>query len=150
LANIGSDVALGNIASPYLTGISSMAEGVRLGNIESKNIASSADDVITINSEKSPKTPIGRKGNPLEVTPKTNQPTIIDNQPYSGHALDQMQSDGIMPTVVKNITNTIKPTSGNKPGTFVYYDPINNVSVVTNAKTNNVMTVSRGQLKQGD
>ncbi|MBN1281840.1 MAG: hypothetical protein JW985_02620, partial [Alphaproteobacteria bacterium] len=28
LANIGSDVALGNIASPYLTGISSMAEGV--------------------------------------------------------------------------------------------------------------------------
>lgn len=36
LANMGSNVALGNVASPYLTGLSSMAESVKLGNAEAK------------------------------------------------------------------------------------------------------------------
>ena len=67
-------------------------------------------------------TPIGRRGNPLEVKPGTNLPSTIGGRNYTGHALDQMQSRGIMPSAVEDaIKNSLKITPGNTPGTFVRF-----------------------------
>jgi Domain of unknown function (DUF4258) len=38
----------------------------------------------------------------MEVAPGTNKPTTINGIDYSGHALDQMQERGLVPSVVQN------------------------------------------------
>jgi RHS repeat-associated protein len=81
-----------------------------------------------------PSTPVGRSGNPLgSVAP--NQPTTIGGRPFSGHAIDQMQARGIPPSVVENTIQHGRPFPGNTPGTTGYYDPVNNVRVITNSTT---------------
>ncbi len=62
---------------------------------------------------------------------------------FSGHALDQMQNRGIMPSVVDNtiMTGTTFPT---KPGTVRHFDPVNKIRVITNAENGTVVTVIRG------
>jgi hypothetical protein len=90
-----------------------------------------------------PSTPVGRSGNPLgSVAP--NQPTTIGGRPFSGHAIDQMQVRGIPPSVVENTIQHGRPFPGNTPGTTGYYDPVNNVRVITNSTTGNVVTVIPG------
>ncbi|MDI3438489.1 DUF4258 domain-containing protein [Erwinia sp. V90_4] len=73
----------------------------------------------------------------------SNSPTIINERSYSAHAIDRMQGRGIPPSAVENAikTGTIYPT---KPGTTGYYDPENNVRVITNTKSGNVVTVLPG------
>jgi RHS repeat-associated protein len=74
--------------------------------------------------------------------PVRNQATNISNRSYSGHSLDRMQDRGIVPSVVQNtIDNGVATPS--RGGTTVYYDAMNNVSVVTNAQ-GTVVTVSYG------
>ncbi|WP_232428416.1 DUF4258 domain-containing protein [Burkholderia ubonensis] len=53
-----------------------------------------------------PSTPTGQGGSPMDVKPGTNSPATIGGISYSGHALDEMQSDGIVPSVVKNAIET--------------------------------------------
>ena len=67
----------------------------------------------------------------------------VNGRPYSGHAFDQMQNRGIMPSVVDNtIGNGVSfPT---KAGTSGFYDATNGVRVITNSETGNVITVIRG------
>ena len=90
-----------------------------------------------------PSTPVGRSGNPLgSVNP--NQPTTIGGRPFSGHAIDQMQARGIPPSVVENTIQNGRPFAGNTPGTTGYFDPVNNVVVITNSTTGNVITVRPG------
>lgn len=48
----------------------------------------------------SSKTPIERRGDPIRTL--GNTPTKINGRTYSGHALDLMQRDGVMPSVVEN------------------------------------------------
>ncbi len=96
---------------------------------------------------KNPSTPIGSKGYPLDVAPGTNTPGIVDGIKYTGHAFDQMQADGIMPSVVKDIIDNVEPIKGKNPGTNAYYSPTNNVTVITNAK-GEIVTVSRGEIRQ--
>jgi hypothetical protein len=72
-------------------------------------------------------TPIGRSGYPLRVSRGTNTPGSIGNLNYSGHAFDEMQSDGIMPSVVRHTVDTAAPISGKIPGTTVYLDGTNNI-----------------------
>jgi hypothetical protein len=55
-----------------------------------------------------------------------------------------MQARGIPPSVVENTIQHGQPYPGNTPGTTVYYDPVNNVRVVTNNTTGNVITVIPG------
>jgi filamentous hemagglutinin len=88
-------------------------------------------------------TPVGRSGNPLGGV-QPNAPTTIAGRPYSGHAIDQMQARGIPPSVVENTIQHGRPFPGNTPGTTGYYDPTNNVSVITNTTTRNVITVRPG------
>lgn len=113
------------------------------------HVAEKADDIADVAKTiiKDPSTPIGSKGHPLDVAPGTNTPGIVDGIKYTGHAFDQMQADGIMPSVVKDIIDNVKPTKGKYDGTNAYYNPTNNVTVITNAK-GEIVTVSRGEIKQ--
>ena len=90
--------------------------------------------------------PVGRKGSPMNAQPGRNKPDVIKGRPYTGHAQDRMQERGFVPSVVEN---TIRPENaigpGTAPGTTVYYDPVNNVSVVVNDFTGAVITAGHGR-----
>ncbi len=90
-------------------------------------------------------TPVGRKGNPLTVRPGTNQPTTINGREFSGHALDRMQEKGIPPSVVENTIQQGQSVPGKVPGTTAYYDPVNDMTVITDSKSGRVITVGFGK-----
>jgi hypothetical protein len=76
----------------------------------------------------------GRKGFELkneEYQPLRNEDAVIENREYSGHSLDDMQNRGIMPSVVENTIQNGIPSPDPIPGRMRFYDPENNVSVVT-------------------
>jgi hypothetical protein len=75
--------------------------------------------------------------------PIRNDPTTIGETDYSGHAIDRMQDRGVMPSVVQNTIDTGVATPS-RMGSTVYYDSVNNVSVVTNAN-GKVVTVKYGR-----
>jgi hypothetical protein len=87
--------------------------------------------------------PVGISGNPMIIQPGTNAPTTIDNIDYSGHAIDQMQGRGIPSSVVKNTIKNGQQFS-TRAGTTGYYEPVNNVRVITNSSTGRVITVIPG------
>ncbi|MGF6975214.1 filamentous hemagglutinin [Paraburkholderia sp. JPY465] len=92
---------------------------------------------------KSPSTPTGMNGSPMNVPRGTNAPTTINGLDYSGHSIDQMQGRGVPPSAVKNtIENGV--TYPTREGTTGYYDAANNLRVVTNSKTGLVVTVIPG------
>jgi hypothetical protein len=100
-----------------------------------------AEDVAGVD----PSTPTGQRGSPMDVPRGTNSPAVIDGTPFSGHALDEMQSDGIPPSVVSNTIDNGVPAAS-RDGATVFYDQENNVSVVR-ASNGNVVTVSYGDLR---
>lgn len=83
-------------------------------------------------------TPVGRRGNPLEVESRTNKPTTIDGRNYSGHAVDRMQGRGIPPSVIENTIQNGTQTAGNTQGTTV--SVLDNVTAITNSN-GDVITV---------
>ncbi|MGF1530570.1 MAG: DUF4258 domain-containing protein [Puniceicoccaceae bacterium] len=87
--------------------------------------------------------PVGRLGNPMNVPGPQNVRTTIGGREFSGHALDQMQGRGIMPSVVDNTIRqgTNFPT---RAGTTGFYDSVNNVRVIVNSETGRVVTVIPG------
>jgi RHS repeat-associated protein len=93
-----------------------------------------------------PRSPMGRRGQPTIMPPGTNQPAMIGNRLFTGHALDQMQSRGITPSVVLNTLETVKPTSGNTAGSLVFDDSNNGVRVVINpnGSIKTIITIPRG------
>ncbi|GGY20400.1 DUF4258 domain-containing protein [Paludibacterium paludis] len=89
---------------------------------------------------------LGRAGNELKNAPYQklrNEATQINGRDFSGHALDQMQNRGVMPSVVENAlsTGTQFPT---RAGTTGFYDAVDNVRVIVNSETGRVVTVIRG------
>jgi RHS repeat-associated protein len=99
--------------------------------------------------EPPPSTPVGSRGNEIQVPPgpgnaPTNTPTTIGGRDYSGHALDRMQERGYTPTVVENAISTGTASPGNSPGTTKYHDSVNNVSVIVDSGTGRVVTVRGG------
>jgi RHS repeat-associated protein len=94
----------------------------------------------------SPEIPTGSRGNKLH-TNTPNAPAVINGRSYSGHALDRMQQQGIMPSVVEEATlRTGVP--GKVPGTTSYYDNSNDLTVITDTSTGRVITVDYGLIKQ--
>jgi hypothetical protein len=84
---------------------------------------------------------------PAGVPPR-NDPATIDGVPYSGHALDQMQNRGLFPSVTgQAIQNGLQGLS-KVPDASVSYDPVNNVSVIQNNLTGNVITVLPGDRRK--
>lgn len=102
------------------------------GNVEiwHSTLAAEAGDV-------SAATPIGRSGQPLNVATAgdipANTPDTIAGRDYVGHALDSMQSRGIMPSIVENTIQQGVASPGNIAGRTVYFDSVNNVRVVTDS-----------------
>jgi RHS repeat-associated protein len=88
--------------------------------------------------------PQGRLGQPMDYEPGTNGPASIDGRDFTGHALDQMQGRGIPPSAVENTIQNGIPSPGNVPGRTVYYEPINNLSAVTDSSSGRVITVRQG------
>ncbi|MGS3448434.1 hemagglutinin repeat-containing protein [Klebsiella electrica] len=86
--------------------------------------------------------PTGRSGNPMN-TKGSNSPAVIGERTYSAHAVDRMQGRGVPPSAVEN---TIKAgvTYPTNPGTTGYYDSANNLRVIINSKTGDVVTVIPG------
>ena len=91
---------------------------------------------------------LGRLGNPLDnalYQPLRNNAAVISGREYAGHALDQMQNRGLMPSVIENTISqgTTFPT---KPGTGTtgFYDSVNRVRVITDSVSGRVVTVITG------
>jgi len=112
------------------------------------DVAEASKLINKASSEISAKTPIGSKGNPLNVIDGQNKPSIIGNRHYSGHSLDRMQKQGITPTTVENAMRPENVIQGKRPGTTAYYDSKNNITVIADTKTGTVVTVDFGRIKQ--
>lgn len=86
--------------------------------------------------------PTGRSGYPMNVL-GNNAPTVIGDYSYSAHAIDRMQGRGVPPSAIENTIKSgeLFPT---KAGTTGYYDSINNLRVIVNSNTGNVVTVIPG------
>ena len=131
-------LALANIAAQ--AGVASAVSGVLaeilLGAVGAKG-----------GGEISAATPIGAKGRLLTVPDGTNAPATIGGREFSGHALDRMQSQGMMPSAVEN---TIQGNSGagKEAGTTAHYDPVNNITVITNSESGRVVTSDYGYINQ--
>jgi len=74
---------------------------------------------ITLEHDLGAEDPVGRLGNPLNIQPGTNQQTTINGIDYTGHALDQMQGRGLMPSVVED-TITNGAVSAGRGGVSIY------------------------------
>ncbi|MDO3382376.1 RHS repeat-associated core domain-containing protein [Gilvimarinus algae] len=75
-----------------------------------------------------------------------NEMTTFNGTKFSGHALDQMQNRGIMPSVVLNVIRTGK-IFRTRAGTTGFYDAVNNIRVIIDSKTGKVITVIWGAPK---
>jgi hypothetical protein len=92
--------------------------------------------------------PIGdRTSRPAKVFKVGNEPTVIQSQRYCGHALDEMRTQGIMPSLVENTLRSGQRFNGYPPTREVFYDAANNLSVVVEKSTREIVTVSFGKLK---
>jgi len=100
-------------------------------------------DAIAITGT-SPTTPVGSMRNPLRVVPGSEAARNIGNRYFTGPALEGMHSNGIPSTVVEDAIATGQQEAGSLPGTTRYYQPTNNVSVVVDTKTQNVVEVHPG------
>jgi RHS repeat-associated protein len=88
----------------------------------------------------------GRKGVELKNTryQKTrNSNGEVGGRQYSGHAFDQMQNRGVMPSSVENAMKYGKSSPDPIKGRTRYFDADNNITVVSEAKK--VVTVMRGK-----
>ena len=98
---------------------------------------------VTDSDPPSLSSPTGRSGFPLEVPRGTNEPTTIGNTYFTGHALDEMQSDGITPSSVFDTIQNGNSYSGRYPGTLRFFSSSNNMTVITN-NSGAIVTVYRG------
>lgn len=87
--------------------------------------------------------PVGSTRSPMTVN-GSNFSGSIRTQNFSGHAFDRMQGRGLPPSVILNAIRTGTKTPGGSPNTTRHYDAVNNVTVVTNSITGNVITVRNG------
>jgi len=76
-----------------------------------------------------------------------NADGVLFGREFSGHAFDQMQNRGIMPSVVEQalVSGRSHPSSV-LAGRTIHHDPVNNVSVVTRAG-GAVVTVGYGRFR---
>lgn len=120
--------------------VASVAAGLGIGGFGVVNELNSLSRIVKSNTDAY--LPSGRLGNPMN-TLGANNPVTIGKYSYSAHAIDRMQGRGVPPSAVENAIKTgqLYPT---KAGTAGYYDSINNLRVIVNSNTGNVVTVIPG------
>ncbi|MEV5595680.1 pre-toxin TG domain-containing protein [Streptomyces sp. NPDC052496] len=77
-----------------------------------------------------------------------NSPTRIGGRSYTGHALDRMQGRGIMPSVVEDTIRNGETVPGKRANTSAHYNYTDGITVITDTKTGDVITVAGGIIKQ--
>jgi len=87
---------------------------------------------------------VGSRGRPLVVPRGNNTETMIGGRLYGGHSLDEMQSEGFVPSVVEDVIENGAP-SLQSSGRMAYHSPSNNVTVIT--ENGKVVTVTSGTVK---
>jgi filamentous hemagglutinin len=132
-------------APPLVTGGNTSGYGA--GNA---TLSSGGDNAEASNSGNSDASlPMGSKSNQFNqpknpaYQPTRNTPGAVDGTDYAGHAFDRMQDRGLTPSVIQNTIENGVPTPS-RGGTTVFYDSVNNVSVVTNSE-GKVITVKYGK-----
>jgi RHS repeat-associated protein len=125
-AVITEAVTQGVVAALLTKGIGSAAKAMS-GGEASTAVATEAEVTTGINAS----TPVGRLSSPMEIIPGTNTPETINGVEFSGHALDRMQSNGLVPSVVQDTLNNGAPGPGNTPGTATL--TTNQLKVVINS-----------------
>jgi hypothetical protein len=91
----------------------------------------------------SPSTPVGRRGSPADVEPGTNAGgATIGGRRYTGHALDQMQGRGAVPSVVEDTIRNGTQSPGNLPNTIKH--STSQMDVVTNPNGDVITVIVRG------
>jgi RHS repeat-associated protein len=136
----------GHVHNPQLIGaamLSGVVSGGVLGGVGYGIRRWSSTRVGAAKRTPPPSTPVGRRGSPLRVPPGTNVSTTIGGRRFTGHAIDQMQGRGIPPSAVENTIQVGRVGAGKLLGRITYYDPINNLTVVTES-TGEVVTVHYG------
>jgi hypothetical protein len=73
---------------------------------------------------------------------------VARGRPYTGHAIDQMQGRGVPPSVVEHSIGQGTPSPDPIPNRTRYYEPVNNITVVTEQTSGGqkVVTVVNGKL----
>jgi hypothetical protein len=116
-----------DFSSPFfpIGAVLSKAFGSLFGTV-GKSISMEASVV-----EQSASAPIsGTVKSPIFIPSGTNAETIISGRVFSGHALNEMQSSGLMPSVIEDVIVNGSRAAGNETGTFVHQ--LNGVRVITN------------------
>jgi hypothetical protein len=90
----------------------------------------------------------GNRGFELKNPPyqkRQNAPQYINGRQYSGHAVDQMRNRGIYASVVENTIKTgQRLQSSTDLNCWEFKDQFNNVKVIVNKTTGNVVTIISG------
>lgn len=94
---------------------------------------------------------VGRRGGgpqdydaPHTMVGKINSPATIGGRYYSGHALDEMQAEGFVPSIVEQAIEYGTEKFG-ASGRIAYYDATNHITVLTSID-GRVITVTSGNL----
>jgi RHS repeat-associated protein len=127
-AGVGVSLARGALA----------AAAADAGETAVEEVAASSEASSPVGSQRSPWSNFDPDGPPI------NSADTVNGVDYSGHALDQMANRGIPPSVVDNALQTGESFPGNTAAETVHYDPVNNISVVTDTQSGMVVTVRYG------
>ena len=94
-----------------------------------------------------PSTPVGRRGDHIQVPPPANARRTIEGRTFSGHALDRMQEQGIPSSAVENaIQYGEKSPARNNAERF--YDKTNNITVIVDKNSGLVITADFGNFNK--
>jgi hypothetical protein len=115
-------LVLAETGGTILTGASIANSSAALAAITTGSILMSQNKAEETASpgDKPSSTPIGRRGNPIDVPSGTNEPAEIGGRVYTGHALDRMQGRGVTPSPVEEAIQNGKSKPGHLPGTTVH------------------------------
>ena len=128
-----------------------LIKNFKINNINAKPLQSISKSVSASIDQQACPNLMGSKRLQYQYAPfqklSRNKPTIIDGIKYSGHAIDKMQNTGIVPSIVDNAIKNGASMVGKRVNTLRYFDADNNITVITNALTKEIITVSHGKIK---
>ncbi|MFC1894679.1 hypothetical protein ACFLYH_01895 [Candidatus Dependentiae bacterium] len=87
---------------------------------------------------------VGRKGDEIRIG-KINKAVKIKGRKYCDHAIDRLRERGLTPSIVENTIKIGKVSPDPKPGRLRHYDIVNNITVITDKETGDVISAFFGE-----
>ncbi len=134
------------------TGVPIEEQKIEIETYPDKSDELNRKETFILNSEKikdpDPRTPVGRKGlSEKDWKRLVNfESTTVNGIEYSDHAIDRMNDRGFVPSKIENIIKNGQTYENKKPGRITHYDPVDDISVVTESFDKKVVTVTYGKL----